>query len=267
MACQADWPDRPDHRATRRGGAADQPTHRTNTTEQPGEAGLSINLPNEQPSEVGWPTNLPADQPSEAGLPTNLPTEQPNKMTVGSQVNTTTGGKSRSSTINPWWRDGIDHHQAMSRSWKRYRRVSIKHNARYVSPLTSGSDNPSHRDLSIRVSTVTHMLEGMGQYALPGIHLCMMKGDAKGMTEDEVVLKTSLNLTSNWLDMIHQALLRLYQNSYRNPLANGRDTTPYQEYYHTRFWKVKRMQTMYMPGSEIHVYNDYITGHHHTVLK
>jgi hypothetical protein len=24
---------------------------------------------------------------------------------------------------------------------------------------------------------------------------------------------------------------------------------------------------MYMPGSEIHVYNDYITGHHHTVLK
>jgi hypothetical protein len=27
------------------------------------------------------------------------------------------------------------------------------------------------------------------------------------------------------------------------------------------------MQTMYMPGSEIHVYSDYITGHHHTVLN
>jgi hypothetical protein len=27
------------------------------------------------------------------------------------------------------------------------------------------------------------------------------------------------------------------------------------------------MQTMYMPESEIHVYNDYIIGHHHTLLK
>jgi hypothetical protein len=27
---------------------------------------------------------------------------------------------------------------------------------------------------------------------------------------------------------------------------------------HTRFWKVNRMRTMYVPGSEIHVHNDYI---------
>jgi hypothetical protein len=58
-----------------------------------------------------------------------------------------------------------------------------------------GPDNPSRKDLNIEVSTVTHTLEGMGQYVVPGICLRMMKGDAKGMTEDEAALKTSLNLT------------------------------------------------------------------------
>jgi hypothetical protein len=33
------------------------------------------------------------------------------------------------------------------------------------------------------------------------------------------------------------------------------------------FWKVNRMRTMYVPGSETHVHNDYIIGHHHTLLK
>jgi hypothetical protein len=37
--------------------------------------------------------------------------------------------------------------------------------------------------------------------------------------------------------------------------------------YHTRFWKANRMQTMYVPGSETHVHNDYIVGRHHTLLK
>jgi hypothetical protein len=27
------------------------------------------------------------------------------------------------------------------------------------------------------------------------------------------------------------------------------------------------MRTMYVPGSETHVHNDYIVGHHHTLLK
>jgi hypothetical protein len=27
------------------------------------------------------------------------------------------------------------------------------------------------------------------------------------------------------------------------------------------------MRNMYVPGSEIHVHNDYIVGHHHTLLK
>jgi hypothetical protein len=36
---------------------------------------------------------------------------------------------------------------------------------------------------------------------------------------------------------------------------------------HTRFWKVNQMRTMYVPGSEHHVHNDYIIGHRHTMLE
>jgi hypothetical protein len=36
---------------------------------------------------------------------------------------------------------------------------------------------------------------------------------------------------------------------------------------HTQFWKVNRMRTMYVPGSETHVHSDYIIGHHHTMLE
>jgi hypothetical protein len=54
-------------------------------------------------------------------------------------------------------------------------------------------NDPYCSDLIIGVSTVIDTPEGMRKYAIPGIHLCMMKGDAKDMTEDEVVLKTSLS--------------------------------------------------------------------------
>jgi hypothetical protein len=36
---------------------------------------------------------------------------------------------------------------------------------------------------------------------------------------------------------------------------------------HTWFWKVNQMRIMYVLGLEIHVYNDYIIRHHHTLLK
>jgi hypothetical protein len=38
-------------------------------------------------------------------------------------------------------------------------------------------------------------------------------------------------------------------------------------YCHTWFWKVNRMRTMYVLGSETQVHSDYIVGHHHTLLK
>jgi hypothetical protein len=73
-----------------------------------------------------------------------------------------------------------------------------------------GPVNSSHGDLSIGVSTVTHTPEGMRQYVVPGIRLRMMEGDEEGMTEDETVLKTSLNLTTSRLGRTHQAALRLF---------------------------------------------------------
>jgi hypothetical protein len=33
------------------------------------------------------------------------------------------------------------------------------------------------------------------------------------------------------------------------------------------FWKLNRMRTMYVPGSETHIHNDYTVGHRHTLLK
>jgi hypothetical protein len=38
-------------------------------------------------------------------------------------------------------------------------------------------------------------------------------------------------------------------------------------YCHTRFWKANRMRTMYVAASETHIHNDYIIGHHHTLLN
>jgi hypothetical protein len=54
----------------------DRPARRTNTAEQPSEAGLLTNLPVEQPIEVGLPTNLLVEQPNEARLSTNLARRQ-----------------------------------------------------------------------------------------------------------------------------------------------------------------------------------------------
>jgi hypothetical protein len=46
-----------------------------------------------------------------------------------------------------------------------------------------------------------------------------------------------------------------------------KNETVMEDLCHTWFWKANRMQTMYVPGSEIHVHNNYIIGHHHIVLK
>jgi hypothetical protein len=44
---------------------------------------------------------------------------------------------------------------------------------------------------------VTHTPEGTGKYDVPDMHLHIMKGDVKGMIEDEAIPKTSLNRTMN----------------------------------------------------------------------
>jgi hypothetical protein len=78
-----------------------------------------------------------------------------------------------------------------------------------------GSDDPCHRNLNIRVSTVTYILEGTGKYTIPRVCLRMMKDDARGMTKDEVVLNTSLNHSLSSLNRTCQALPCLNQSCYR----------------------------------------------------
>jgi hypothetical protein len=104
------------------------------SADQPSEAGLPINLHVEQPSEAGLPTNLPAEQPIEAGLSTNLPAEPALRRTPLL--------KGRADLVLSSHISMMGHHRAMPRPWKRYQSVSIKHNARYVSPLTSGTRQP-----------------------------------------------------------------------------------------------------------------------------
>jgi hypothetical protein len=89
----------------------------------------------------------------------------------------------------------MGHHRAMPRPWKWYRMVPIKHDVGYVFPLTLGTGQPQLQGPQHRVSTVTHTPKGTGQYVIPCICLRMLKSDAKGMIEDKVVLKTSLNHT------------------------------------------------------------------------
>jgi hypothetical protein len=48
--------------------------------------------------------------------------------------------------------------------------------------------------------------------------------------------------------------------SSRSSLSPSHGVTP-------GFWKVNRMWTMYVPGSETYVHSDYIIGQHHTLLK
>jgi hypothetical protein len=54
-------------------------------------------------------------------------------------------------------------------------------------------DDPDRRNFSIGVSAVTHTLVGTGQYAISDVRLRMMKDAVGRVTEDEAILKTSLN--------------------------------------------------------------------------
>lgn len=63
--------------------------------------------------------------------------------------------------------------------------------------MTSGTGQPHPQGPQHRSLYNNPYAERDRQYAVPSIRLRIIKGDAKGMTEDEVVLKTSLNLTSS----------------------------------------------------------------------
>jgi hypothetical protein len=77
-----------------------------------------------------------------------------------------------------------------------------------------GPVNPGHRDLSIGASTVIGILEITGRDAIPGECQRAPKGDARVMTEDEVVLNTTLNLVVRPLCGTRGVPLRWHQTRY-----------------------------------------------------
>jgi hypothetical protein len=82
-------------------------------------------------------------------------------------------------------------HQTTSRPYIQYQKVSDKHDGTSprapsdIPSLTCGVDQPSHRDLSTGKD---------GTMPMSGVYLCMMRGDARGMMENEATLDTTLNL-------------------------------------------------------------------------
>jgi hypothetical protein len=143
--------------------------------------------------KVGLPPNLSAEQSSEvreARMLTHWSFEQPNKTTTDS-------------------REGLAWYYPATST-----RCDITEPCPDLGSGTKGSlsstmtdmypywpmepDNPSHRNLSIGVSTVTHTPERMVQYTVTGVCLRMMKDDARGderwrCTED--IPKPFLELT------------------------------------------------------------------------
>jgi hypothetical protein len=57
-----------------------------------------------------------------------------------------------------------------------------------------GPVNSDRRDLNIGTFTVTRITKRTGQYAILGVCQHVTKDDTRVMTEDEVVLNTTLNL-------------------------------------------------------------------------
>jgi hypothetical protein len=81
----------------------------------------------------------------------------------------------------------------VSRSLCRTQRYVVTYSLRRSPTDVYTPVNPGRRDLSVGVSTVTHVQERTGRYTMLGVCLRMLEGDARVMTEDEVVLNTTLN--------------------------------------------------------------------------
>jgi hypothetical protein len=76
--------------------------------------------------------------------------------------------------------------------------------------------NSSHRSLSTRVSKVTHTPKRTRQYTVPSVYLRVLDSDGRGMTEDEVVSDTTLNLTTRPLCGTRQVPQLWHEASYRD---------------------------------------------------
>jgi hypothetical protein len=135
------WTGRPTCQAAQREGLkglprtacqADQPTHQTNTSRAT-QRGKATEQPVHRETQQGRTSyNLLAEQHSEATeQPAHRATQQDDNLLKGRDVPVL------SSHVGT-----MRHYRATFRPWKRYGRVSIKHHARYVPSLTSGTRRP-----------------------------------------------------------------------------------------------------------------------------
>lgn len=99
-------------------------------------------------------------------------------------------------------RDKTQHHQTASRLYIQYQKVSSGHDRtppcmppRSYPHWLAGLVNSGRGDLVTKVSRVAHTPERSRQYPILGIYLRTLDSDARGMTEDETVLNTTLNLS------------------------------------------------------------------------
>jgi hypothetical protein len=143
------------------------------------------NLPSKQPSEVMLPTNLPVEQPSETRLPSNLPSEQSseawlltNRSSEQPIKTKPTPRKSRPDTIKARRHDET----SPSHAWimEAAPRDLCQTRRQIRIPANQWDRTTLDVETQHRVSTVTHTLEGTGQYVIPDVHLRMMKDDAVG---------------------------------------------------------------------------------------
>jgi hypothetical protein len=79
-----------------------------------------------------------------------------------------------------------------------------------------GSVNSSRGDLITGVSTVAHTLERTRQYPILGVYLRMLDSGVWGMTKDEAVPNTTLNLAVSPLRGTRQVPQRWHRASYRD---------------------------------------------------
>jgi hypothetical protein len=139
----------------------------------------------------------------------------------------------------------------MTRPYIQYQRTSDRHDGTLscaptdIPSLTRRAGQLRSRDLSTRVFTVTHTLERTRQYPILGVYLRVLDSDVRGMSEDEVVPDTTLNLTISLLCGTHQGTIALAPSK-----LQGLVYRTYKMEHHTR-------------GTTTHDPMDDVRGLHH----
>jgi hypothetical protein len=173
-------PSNPTRRGCRATSVARRGCRPTCPPRNPARRGCRPTCPSSNPSRWACRPTYPSSNPSMQGCRPTSPPSNPSRRqpTLGR----TPLLKIRVDLVPSSHVGTMGHHRAMPKPWKRYQRILSSTTLDTYPCCPVGPDNPSRMDLSIRVSIVTHMPQGIGQYAVPDIRLLMIKGRIKRMT-------------------------------------------------------------------------------------